>query len=923
MIDGKQHLANKKKAAAQRLIRTEAYAEKVRTLFVKTVNEILALNKTMPTLEDGVMYSFDGDSIKKQKEVEALLRRLSSTVTLAVQNGIKLEWEAANKECDQFVASVFGKKVLSTPEFTAYMDRNTAARDAFIGRTENGLDLSKRVWKSVKQLREEMEVAMTVAIGEGDSASSMSRKVREYLNDPDLMFRRFRYKKGEKDVIDPTTGEIVGTEPIYGKKWKKRIKDEKTGKYKWIDYDRDTYKSGTGVYKSSARNAMRVTRTETNIAYRRADHERWQQMDFVLGQRVQLSKNHPKKDICDKLQGDYPKDFVFDGWHPQCFCFVTPILMDADEMAKVTEAFLNGETYEPKGKQITEYPTAFKDWVREHSTDIAKARERGTEPYFIRNNQMAIDEIINPSAKKKTALEIAEERHAARTSEQEDAIRLRAANRQKAISAGKRYLDEFEGVDNVDTSALREAYEHGRWEDVRSEALKLAQKKRSVLEYSIEKMNEAKDYGEIDITALQSALKSGKFAQMQNEAMAMQKLINQTKAAENAISDLIPEAHEWHKQFSMAELQQTHAAVQKKLNDISGLPLAEQKKKLEMEIKYVEDPTYLKPHTQYPTWKVSQDAYIKKLNEVVVKIEIEAVEQQLAVVKAWSVNHPKSLNVANLLAEAQSAIANSEDITIIKQKANLAIAEHQKRLAEQARRDAKNVGKVSKDVTLLQTDKDAYSQKRKDAAIWCKSSRESDDLWGDESDDLWNSLTPEQQKAWYDYTAGSGHMNRPLRGYSGGWGWGHYKGVGNVPLDNEGGEANIRNLKGVLDTTISTQDKWLQRGIETWSGVEGFIGVRNLTREQLRGMVGRIVTDYSFMSCGSAKGTGFSGTILNIYCPKGSKTFYAKRHSAYKSENETFMQIGATYRIIKVEAPDYGNVYIDIELIGYKEHPLL
>ena len=35
------------------------------------------------------------------------------------------------------------------------------------------------------------------------------------------------------------------------------------------------------------------------------------------------------------------------------------------------------------------------------------------------------------------------------------------------------------------------------------------------------------------------------------------------------------------------------------------------------------------------------------------------------------------------------------------------------------------------------------------------------------------------------------------------------------------------------------------------------------------------------------------------------------------------MQIGATYRIIKVEAPDYGNVYIDIELIGYKEHPLL
>ena len=54
--------------------------------------------------------------------------------------------------------------------------------------------------------------------------------------------------------------------------------------------------------------SMRVARSETNIAYRRADNERWQQMDFVLGQRIQLSKNHPKKDICDKLAGDYPKD---------------------------------------------------------------------------------------------------------------------------------------------------------------------------------------------------------------------------------------------------------------------------------------------------------------------------------------------------------------------------------------------------------------------------------------------------------------------------------------------------------------------------------------------------------------------------------------------------------------------------------------
>lgn len=527
MIDGKQHLSNKKKAAAQRLMRTEAYAEKVRTLFAKTVNEILVLNKTMPTLEDGVMYSFDGDSMKKQKEVEALLRRLSSTVTMAVQNGIKLEWDAANKECDQFITSVLGKKVLSTPEFTAYMDRNTAARDAFIGRTENGLDLSKRVWKSVKQLREEMEVAMTVAIGEGDSASSMSRKVREYLNNPDLMFRRFRYKKGEKDIIDTTTGEIVGTEPIYGRKWKKRIKEEKTGKYKWIDYDRDTYKSGTGVYKSSARNAMRVTRTETNIAYRRADNARWQNMDFVLGQHIELSRSHPKKDICDDLAGDYPKDFVFDGWHPQCFCVCTPILMDEAEMAKVTEAFLKGETYKPKGKPITEYPQNFKDWVTDHKDKIEIARKNGTEPYFLHNNALAVDNIINPQPKKLTPLEIAEKRHAARTTEQVEAIKRAAVNRAKSISVAKQYLDNFKDFPDSHTSALNNAYKHADWDTVRTEALVLARRKRTIVSSSIKTINDAKSHKDIDVSALQEAISLGNIKQIQLERQKIEGLIRQ------------------------------------------------------------------------------------------------------------------------------------------------------------------------------------------------------------------------------------------------------------------------------------------------------------------------------------------------------------------------------------------------------------
>jgi len=164
-------------------------------------------------------------------------------------------------------------------------------------------------------------------------------------------------------------------------------------------------------------------------------------------------------------------------------------------------------------------------------------------------------------------------------------------------------------------------------------------------------------------------------------------------------------------------------------------------------------------------------------------------------------------------------------------------------------------------------------------------------------------------------------MNRPLRGYQGNWH--NYKGVGKVSLDYERGEDHIRNLAALIERNQSTEDIWLQRGIETWDGVEGFVGVQNLTPQQLQGMVGKEIVDYAFASCGSAKGTGFSGTIFNIYCPKGTKMIYASPHSVFYSENETILQMGTKFRITKVEVISKYQIYVDIEVIGYVQHPLL
>lgn len=803
----KAYSPDPKAETIKRIQRTEAYAEKVRQLFAATVNEILALNKSVPTLDEGVMYSFDGDNMRIQKKVEALLRQLHSTTTTAIKKGITLEWEKANDACDKLISSCFGKEVLSSPEFSAWNNRNMAAMNAFANRTENGLNLSKRIWQSVQQLRDEMEIAMTVAIGEGDSAQSISRKVRQYLNDPDLMFRRFRFKKGEDEQ----------GKPIYGRKWKKRIKDEKTGKYRWIDYDRSDYKTGSGVYKSSAKNAMRVARSETNIAYRRADNERWQQMDFVLGQRIQLSKNHPRPDICDKLQGDYPKYFVFDGWHAQCFCFATPILMDEEEMAKVTAAFLKGEKYTPRGKQITEYPANFKHWVRDNKENILASRSRGTEPYFIRNNSAAIDEILNPKPKELTIAEKAALRHEARTPEQEAAIRNAWAERQK------------------------------KHQQIKTTANNIAKI--------------AGDYGEVDYSALQKYIDAGDLSAMQTETKKVAQAILAAKKAEQALADIIPNVHSWHQQFTMAELQGVYDAVKSKIEGWSGLSLEQQAKKLHFEAYDFLGGNMKGVQQKYATWKVSQEAYIKKLDAVNYKIAIKQATEELDAVKQWSAEHPKSLNVAKLLSDAEQAVNSNAELSIIKSKTSLAVAEYQKRLTEQARRDAKK-GATMKASTLPSISKEEID--RLLALYESEMVDDADNRLRQYTERIWATLTKEERIILTKYTQTYSYLNEPLRGIS-------YYGA----HPREEFEHDLPILTRAIEKFAMPQNTVVRRGVSNFTIDSLGYDLGNLKK-------GDVFVDKGFLSTAVHRHKGFSESYnLVIVVPKGAKGVYAEPFSHY------------------------------------------
>lgn len=939
-----------------RIRRTEAYAERVRTLFAATVNEILALNKSLPTLEDGEMFSFDTVGIKKQHEVERLLRQLHSVATMAIQSGVKLEWAQANAECDKLVQSCFGKKALETPEFSAWTQRNEAAMAAFIARSENGLNLSQRVWKSCRQLRDEMEVAITVAVGDGTSAATMSRSVRKYLNDPDLMFRRFRYK-------DPETGE-------WKRKWKKRVIGE-DGKVHFIDYDKDSYQdewTGPGYYKSSAQNAMRVARTETNIAYRRADNTRWQQMDFVLGQRVQLSRNHPKKDICDKLAGDYPPDFVFDGWHPQCFCFVTPILMDEEEIQKMNEAMLEGKEYKPRGKRITQYPENFKEWVRDNEDKILASHDIGTDPYFVRNNFNAVQDILNPK-EQLTPLEIAEQRHANRTPEQEEAIRLKWQERQERIAAEKKAAEaeriRIERIKKtaqnvlktattrfadfgLDTVALEAAVQSGDTAIINAETRVLAQvmaKKQQQIKKTASNVigvtSKYKDFT-VDtdaVTSLNDALKTGNLSAINTQTRALAQQIVAIKKQLQSMSSVIPNAKQWSDQFTVSELQAAHDAVQNKLAQIASLPIDKQIKKLENEIKYVCDPTYLKPHSIYPTWKVSQSAYMQELAKVKHQQKVNELTAKLNILKTYLSAHTKATTLASLIAQAETNLTSDNLF-----EAEMYVSEAEKKKAAleaaQARRDAKK-GKGVTNLNQIDFDDDTRTQERKDAAKWFKNDTDANDFYFEETNTKaqWLAASAEEKKALHQYTAGSSYITEPLRAIKGYY---HY-----YTSRKDESERDVEQMTNIISRCYCTHDIWIKRDEGAWCA-EYRWGIPDLSvyESNPSALVGRIGVDESFMSCGNNKSTYFGSkpVILNIYCPKQTRLIYAEPFSEFggkhdngiykpgKSwdgsskpltthENEIILQRGTKFRITKAEYKS-GQWYIDCEVLSQYPRPI-
>lgn len=357
--------------------RTERYAESVRVLYDQALAEIAREFADVDYNPDEV-FSFEG--VGKFDKIDAIMRRLEGQIEQVVEKGVVSEFGEAYKGCNELVKQVIGERLRGNVE-KAFMSRvsSSNAAKAFIKANKAGsITASQRVWNG--PVLGQMETAVEEALMDGVGAKRMAKMLEEYLVDPDICFRRFRIK----------TGVDANGKSMYGRKWKKRI-IHKDGSTTWKDADPRKYgpQDGIGgVYHSSYKNALRYARTTTNIAYRTADHDRYQELPFVVAIDIHISNNPGHvRDICDDLQGRYPKDFPWTGWHPNCMCYQVPVLATKAEVDEMVDTILDGG--DPNDVEVTgvveELPDNFVRWAKANKERIAAAEERGTLPYFIRD----------------------------------------------------------------------------------------------------------------------------------------------------------------------------------------------------------------------------------------------------------------------------------------------------------------------------------------------------------------------------------------------------------------------------------------------------------------------------------------------------------------------------------------------------------
>lgn len=353
-------------------------------LFGARYQEVIRISQIRKAIEAGQEFKFESNPAAA-RQMEAIISQLAMQASSLIKQGDKEAWEAGDKNASRTLAATFGKTTDGQKTLDALTERGKedmrargATAEQHYRNREESVAFSTGVWK--EQAQKDLELIIQNGIKQGKSAEQISRDIRPFLNNPNAYYRRVRNKE---------TGELELSEAA------------------------KKYHPGAGVYRSAFKNALRLARTEINIAYATAQWETFQSNPLVTGIRISLSNNHttlnrqgkrvPLHDMCDELQGDYPKTFRWTPWHPQCRCTMTPITISDDDFKKRMSALFAGtlDDWKPQDT-VTKMPETFTGWMDRNKERLAKGK---SIPAFVKDNYLN----GNPLAKLNPAITELEE----------------------------------------------------------------------------------------------------------------------------------------------------------------------------------------------------------------------------------------------------------------------------------------------------------------------------------------------------------------------------------------------------------------------------------------------------------------------------------------------------------------------------------
>lgn len=235
--------------------------------------------------------------------LEKYLRRESEYIDQAlevlIRNGVEQSFALGGRPLDRYLEDALrtaGANLNFVYLRKGFSDINSAAVEAFWARTRKGLTVSDRIWETANNARNAMRDVIQVGIAQGRDPVKIARDLERYVRD------------GRKTLSE--------------------------------DYVNMMQRMGRRVPKNLSYEALRLARTEYSKAFFEGVYSRGRVNPAYEGVKYMLSDAHPEPDICDDLAsadlygmgaGVYKKGEEPTHPHPNCICYVVPIVMEREQ----------------------------------------------------------------------------------------------------------------------------------------------------------------------------------------------------------------------------------------------------------------------------------------------------------------------------------------------------------------------------------------------------------------------------------------------------------------------------------------------------------------------------------------------------------------------------------------------------------------